>query len=172
MMDPITAVKTCFKKYFDFKGRARRSEFWWFVLFVVIISSALTFLSGLVPAVGYLSLAFGLAVVIPELAALTRRLHDTSRSGLWVLLLFLLAAGYYISFAVLFGPNLGMISETTDPMAMAATMVDAVQSSPVLATTMACFSLAALLLAIIVIIFAAIDSKWSENKYGPSPKYH
>ena len=172
MMDPITAVKTCFKKYFDFKGRARRSEFWWFVLFVVIISSALTFLSGLVPAVGYLSLAFGLAVVIPELAALTRRLHDTSRSGLWVLLLFLSAAGYYISFAVLFGPNLGMISETTDPMAMAATMVDVVQSSPVLATTMACFSLAALLLAIIVIIFAAIDSKWSENKYGPSPKYH
>ena len=32
MMDPVTAVKTCFKKYFDFKGRARRSEFWWLPL--------------------------------------------------------------------------------------------------------------------------------------------
>ena len=44
MMDPVTAVTTCFKKYFDFKGRARRSEFWWFALFVIICTSALTFL--------------------------------------------------------------------------------------------------------------------------------
>ena len=38
-MDFVTAVKTCFKKYFDFKGRARRSEFWWFMLATWIINA-------------------------------------------------------------------------------------------------------------------------------------
>lgn len=38
MMDPVTAVKTCFKKYFDFKGRARRSEYWWFMLATYIVN--------------------------------------------------------------------------------------------------------------------------------------
>lgn len=172
MMDPVTAVKTCFKKYFDFKGRARRSEFWWFALFVVIVSSVLSYLAGRVPAIGYLGFAFGLAVVIPELSALTRRLHDTNRSGWWVALLGLCIAGYYAAFAVLLGPNVEMLAGATDAMSMASTIVDAVQSSPTTATVMLCCSLGVILLTIINIIFAIIDSKWGENKYGPSPKYH
>ena len=159
MMDPVTAVKTCFKKYFDFKGRARRSEFWWFALFVVIVSSVLSYLAGL-------------AVVIPELSALTRRLHDTNRSGWWVALLGLCIVGYYAAFAVLLGPNVEMLAGATDAMSMASTIVDAVQSSPTTATVMLCCSLGVILLTIINIIFAIIDSKWGENKYGPSPKYH
>ena len=172
MMDPFTAVKTCFKKYFDFKGRARRSELWWFVLFVVIVSSVLTFLSGLVPAIGYLSLAFSLAVLIPQLAALTRRLHDTNHSGWWVALMVLCFLGYYGGFAYLLGPNIGSLANITDPMEFATTMVDSIQSSPVVSTVMMCCSLCALILFIVNIIFSVIDSKWGENKYGPSPKYN
>jgi len=171
MMDPVTAVKTCFKKYFDFKGRARRSEFWWFVLFVVLVSSVLTFLSGLVPALGYLSAIFGLAVLIPELSALTRRLHDTSHSGWWVVLIALCALGYYGCFAYILGPNIQNLASMTDPMELATAMVDSIQASPVVAGIMVCCSLGTLFFSLINLIFAVLDSKWGENKYGPSPKY-
>ena len=171
MMDPITAVKTCFKNYFDFKGRARRSECWWFALFVVIFTSILTYLSGLVPAIGYVSLAFSLAVVIPEIAALTRRLHDTGRGSWWVVLLILCSLGYYGCFAFLLGPNIENLANMTDPMEMAMAMADSVQASPGVATAMMACLVGTLILLIVLIIFAVFDSKWSENKYGPSPKY-
>ena len=76
------------------------------------------------------------------------------------------------AFAVLLGPNVEMLAGATDAMSMASTIVDAVQSSPTTATVMLCCSLGVILLTIINIIFAIIDSKWGENKYGPSPKYH
>ena len=174
MMDPVAAVKTCFKKYFDFKGRARRSEFWWFVLFVFIVSSALSYFGMLSPIVGYVSMAFCLAVLIPELSVLCRRLHDTGRGSWWVVLLALLLAGYYGSFATLVGSNFSNIAGATSPqdmMELAQKMADSVQSSPGLATTMVLCSLCAIILIIILIIFAVKDSNWGENKYGPSPKY-
>lgn len=174
MMDPVAAVKTCFKKYFDFKGRARRSEFWWFVLFVLIVSSVLSYFGMLSPIVGYVSMAFGLAVLIPELAVLCRRLHDTGRGSWWVVLLVLLWAGYLGSFATLIGSNFTALAESTNPqdvMAIAREMADSVQASPGLATTLVLCSLCAIILIIILIIFAVKDSNWGENKYGPSPKY-
>lgn len=169
-MDPVTAIKTCFKKYFDFKGRARRSEFWWFMLFLVVVSSVLTFLSGLVPAISYLSALFSLAVLIPELSALTRRLHDTGRSGWWVALIALFVLGFYGTFGYILGPNLAMMGDI-DPLGMAELVAGAIQGAPAAATVMACCSLGTLLLSIIILIFAILDSKWNANKYGPSPKY-
>lgn len=171
MMQPVEAIVTCFKKYFNFKGRARRSEYWWFILFVVVVSWVLTFLSGLFPVVGYLSMAVTLLLCIPQLAALTRRLHDTNHSGWWVLLMALGILGYYGSFAALLGSDIGMMAEMTDPMAMAGTIVDAIQANPVVATIMMCCSIVVIVLFIITLIFTIIDSKWGENKYGPSPKY-
>lgn len=174
MMDPVTAVKTCFAKYFDFKGRARRSEFWWFALFVVIVSSVLSFFGMLTPIVGYLSLAFSLAVLIPELAALCRRLHDTGRGSWWVALMALLIAGYYGSFATLIGNNFTELATATNPqdvMGMAQEMANSIQESPGLATVMMICSMGSILLALIMLIFTIKDSDWGENKYGPSPKY-
>lgn len=174
MMDPVTAVKTCFKKYFDFKGRARRSEFWWFVLFVIVVSSALSYFGLLFPWIGYVSLAFTIAVFIPELAALCRRLHDTNHGSWWAALLALLLVGYYGSFASILGSNFGEIASSNnmeDMMGMAQEMANSIQASPGLATTMAVCSLGALVVAIILIIFTVKDSHWGENKYGPSPKY-
>ena len=173
MMDLVTAVKTCFSKYANFKGRARRSEFWWFVLFVLIVNGVLLFLSGFMPWVGYLSLLFGLCVIVPQLAALTRRLHDSSRSGWWVVLFVVGMIIYYGSYAMLLGSHADMIlnSDSADPMELVQIMADAVQHSPTTAGIMMISSLCSLILALILIIFACFDSKWGENKYGPSPKY-
>jgi len=80
------------RKYAVFAGRARRREYWFYALFVVVISVVLTIadmMLGLYDAasgVGLLSCIFGLAVLIPSLAVGARRLHDTGRSGWWLLI--------------------------------------------------------------------------------------
>jgi len=90
-MDLQTSVKTCFKKYAVFSGRASRSEFWFFALFGLI--------GGLVTAVidtmilgytvenyGPTNIIFQIVIFIPYLAVGARRLHDINRSGWWQLI--------------------------------------------------------------------------------------
>jgi uncharacterized membrane protein YhaH (DUF805 family) len=72
------------KKYAVFSGRASRKEFWMFVLFSAIITIILGILDGVLNLKGILGLVYGLAVLIPSLAVMVRRLHDTNRSGGWV----------------------------------------------------------------------------------------
>lgn len=74
------------KKYAVFDGRARRTEYWMFVLFNIIISFVLGFVEGLVGGPGVIGMIYGLAVLIPGIAVSVRRLHDTSRSGWWLLI--------------------------------------------------------------------------------------
>ncbi len=69
-----------FKKYAVFEGRARRQEYWMFVLINFIISLVLATLS-----LGILETLYGLLVLIPSLAVSVRRLHDIDRSGWWML---------------------------------------------------------------------------------------
>jgi uncharacterized membrane protein YhaH (DUF805 family) len=69
------SIKTCFSKYADFNGRASRSEFWWWVLFVFLASAVLSIVHSA------LSGLFSLAVLLPNIAVGARRLHDTDRSG-------------------------------------------------------------------------------------------
>ncbi len=86
------AVKTCFRKYFDFSGRAMRSEYWWFYLFTILGSIVLSIVDLLVfgaeaaDSFSPLSSLFSLAVLLPTLAVAARRLHDTNRSGWWQLM--------------------------------------------------------------------------------------
>ena len=74
------------KKYAVFDGRARRQEYWMFVLFNIIIAFGLGFIEGLVGGPGVVGLLYSLAVFIPGLAVSVRRLHDTNRSGWWLLI--------------------------------------------------------------------------------------
>lgn len=80
------------KQYAVFKGRARRKEYWFFILFNLIASVVLTvidFMTGLLDAelgIGLLSGLYSLAVLVPSLAVTVRRLHDTDRSGWWLLI--------------------------------------------------------------------------------------
>ena len=76
------------KNYATFTGRARRKEFWMFALCNFLISILFGFLTTIVSVVWILSLLYSLAILIPSLAVTVRRLHDTSRSGLWFLIAF------------------------------------------------------------------------------------
>ncbi len=82
----------CLQHYADFNGRARRSEYWYFVLFNLIISFVIGFTFGVIagildmPALANLAYLWSLAVFIPGLAVSARRLHDIGRSGWWLLL--------------------------------------------------------------------------------------
>ena len=83
------AIAAGFANYFNFRTRASRSEYWYFMLFLVIVSVALSILELAIAGprdIFVLSSIFSLATLIPSLAALVRRLHDMGRSGWWVLL--------------------------------------------------------------------------------------
>lgn len=95
------AVKTCFSKYVDFTGRAPRSEFWWWVLFVIIVSVVLSIIDFSVLGAGesgisVLSSLWSLATLLPGLAVSVRRLHDTDRSGWWILIAFIPIIGFLV----------------------------------------------------------------------------
>lgn len=74
-MNFFSAIKTCFSKYATFEGRARRSEFWRWVLFAIIMG-----VLGFIPILGWI---ISLIMLLPNLAVAVRRLHDTGRSGWW-----------------------------------------------------------------------------------------
>ena len=73
------------KQYADFNGRARRSEYWYFTLFNILISFAIGFISVLIglPSLGAL---YSLAVLIPGIAVGVRRMHDVGKSGWFILI--------------------------------------------------------------------------------------
>jgi uncharacterized membrane protein YhaH (DUF805 family) len=77
------SISTCFTKYAAFNGRASRSEYWWWFLFTFLVSTG----TGLINET--LSALFSLGVMLPSLAVGVRRLHDTDRSG-WFLLLWVI----------------------------------------------------------------------------------
>ncbi len=80
------------KQYATFEGRARRKEYWFFVLFYVLVFLVLSAVDGVTgtynadAGVGLLGGLYILATLIPSLAVMVRRLHDTDRSGWWVLI--------------------------------------------------------------------------------------
>jgi uncharacterized membrane protein YhaH (DUF805 family) len=90
------------RKYAVFSGRSRRKEYWFFVLFVVIISIVLNIIDGLIGAydrsmgVGLLSTIFSLAILIPSIAVSVRRLHDINRTGWWILIALVPLVGWIV----------------------------------------------------------------------------
>ena len=94
------AIKTCFNKYANFSGRARRSEYWFFFLFCFIVYIVSSILDGIVFNVSWDSSGgpiywlSALALTIPSIAAVARRLHDTERSG-WRQLWSLTGIGFF-----------------------------------------------------------------------------
>lgn len=84
-VDFLTAIKLFFKNYTNFKGRASKSEYWWTVLF--------TFILGCIPVVGQIGALFCL---IPNIAIIIRRLHDTGKSGAYYFISLIPFAGVFI----------------------------------------------------------------------------
>ncbi len=105
------AVSTCFKKYATFSGRASRSEFWWFFLFIYVVGIILLVIDGVLgfqigaqevmignnptqlPGIGPLGLVWSLATLLPGIGVMVRRVHDSDKSG-WLVLL-----GYVLTLA-------------------------------------------------------------------------
>ena len=81
------AVASGFSNYVTFSGRACRSEYWYWVLFIIlceIVTSIIDYTIGINLMTGI----FGLVTLLPSLAVAVRRLHDIDRSGWWYLLMF------------------------------------------------------------------------------------
>jgi uncharacterized membrane protein YhaH (DUF805 family) len=114
------------KKYAVFDGRARRKEYWFFVLFNLIVALVLAFLDGMIgtfdaeTGYGVLSGVYMLAVIIPGIAVTIRRLHDSDRSGWWWLICFipLIGAIVLIVFMIIDG-TAGQNQYGPDPKAIA-----------------------------------------------------
>jgi uncharacterized membrane protein YhaH (DUF805 family) len=97
-MDNYLAV---LRKYVEFSGRAKRREYWMFVLVNLIISVILSFIDralGFTSETGFglLSGIYSLAVLLPSLAVTVRRLHDTGRSGWWILIALIPIVGWIV----------------------------------------------------------------------------
>ena len=99
--------KKVLSNYATFSGRARRTEYWMFILINIVISFVLGIVDYLLLGDdgGFLGLIYSLAILIPSIAVLVRRLHDTNRTGWWVLLAFIPLIGMLVLliFAVLEG---------------------------------------------------------------------
>lgn len=89
-MDFATAARTVLtQKYATFSGRAMRSEYWWYALFVLIVAIVLALVDRFVLGASVLGAIWSLATLIPSLAVAVRRLHDLDKSGWWLLLGFI-----------------------------------------------------------------------------------
>ena len=158
------------KRYADFSGRSRRMEFWMWQLFQIIVYVGITILmmlfgggmmltssdptamaavGGGVLIIGALYLIYILAVFIPSLAVAVRRLHDTNRSGWWILapvapyVLVIVAGGMAISSPDSIGAASGLI--------------------------LICMA-AVLILSLVLIVFYLLDGTRGPNRYGADPK--
>lgn len=121
-MDFVSAISTCMvKKYADFSGRASRSEFWFFTLFL--------FLAGFVSAIidmmilnfhpddiGPINLIVTVITLIPTIAVAARRLHDVNQSGWWqLIILTVIGIPVYLYWVISRGTN-GNNDYGTDPI--------------------------------------------------------
>jgi uncharacterized membrane protein YhaH (DUF805 family) len=148
------------KRYAEFSGRSRRKEYWMFVLFQVLINvvfyTLLALLGGSAIMMGgngggaamgggiivlsILMMVVGLGLIIPSIAVGVRRLHDTDRSGWWILAPL---AGYAVMF-----------------------VGAATQSGPIATIG----GLIALVLAITILVFMFLDGTVGPNRFGADPK--
>jgi uncharacterized membrane protein YhaH (DUF805 family) len=97
------AIRTCLRKYVDFTGRARRSEYWFFFLFTAIaglvgaiLDAIFGIRSDVYSGTGPIEGLIHLALLLPSLAVGARRLHDTGRSGWWLLIGLIPVVGWII----------------------------------------------------------------------------
>lgn len=151
------AVRSFWSNYANFKGRARRSEYWFIQLFLVLTNLAaavidLALMQGDVERFvangggGIVGLVWIVATIVPAVAVLVRRLHDTGRTGWWLL-------GVYIPVALLTGLSiLGDMESLQTLVAIGALAV------------------VAFVFNIVILVFAVLDSTPEENLYGASPK--
>ncbi|MBC7704683.1 MAG: DUF805 domain-containing protein [Rhodoferax sp.] len=103
------SIKLCFSKYADFNGRASRPEYWWFALFIFLASAVLSMVSNLLPGI------FAVATLLPSLAVAVRRLHDTERSGWWLLVGLVPVVGFIVLIVFMTQKTVGVTLSAPQP---------------------------------------------------------
>ncbi len=113
------------KKYTVFVGRARRKEYWMFFLFNILISIAISIVEAVLNTGSILGGIYGLAILLPAIGVSIRRLHDTNRSGWWLLISLVPLVGTIVLIVFLatdsqpgvnqYGPNPKESSPATSP---------------------------------------------------------
>lgn len=157
------AIASCFENFANFKGRSRRSEFWWFTLFQFLLGLAVSFIP-----IDYLSDVASLVCLVPSLAVATRRLHDTGHSGWW-LFFFYLGLIIFVFSTVMIFVNSGYRYSPDGNFYGNAHSLSEVSLFFVLTTLVS--GLYTLVMGIILLVFFCTDSDKETNKYGVSPKY-
>lgn len=161
-MTPVDwAKRPIVEKYTDFTGRAPRAEYWWYCLALIvayivlsIIESILGLKGMIVGIYGPLTALLWLATIVPGLAVSIRRLHDTNRSGWWILLPIV---PYCLAFALGGAAMMGGAAGGSS----AGMMVGAGIAGIFLLIGMVC--------AIVVLVFMVLPSTPGENRFGPNP---
>lgn len=148
MMSFSEAVSTCFRKYLVFSGRARRPEYWWFVLFILLASLVLVAIDiaifGIEGELQPLSDIFAVATLAPSFSAAWRRMHDVGRPG-------------YYNFAPLLPvPLFGLVFLFPDTSSGLQFMIPAVV-------------ILMILLSIRVFVLLVSRSEAGPNRFGPEP---
>lgn len=102
-MNMIEATRMCFQKYAKFQGRARRAEFWWFTLFLMLAGIGIDLVDRIILGfrlgeyeIGPIGALFAIATFIPAIAVGVRRLHDINRSGWWHLMFLVPIIGWIV----------------------------------------------------------------------------
>lgn len=159
-LDAKTAVKQALNQLFNFKGRARRSEFFWFVLAFLICNMALGLIyNSLMPILP--ATIVGIAMNIFVIPITARRLHDRNHSALLPILLFLIDAAFDIYMVVS-----GYIDDLQSVNGVDSA-VERIMTDPVIIG----LSLGAFITGVSLLVLILLDSDKQENRYGPSPKY-
>jgi len=151
-MTPVDWAKRPLQKYADFNGRAPRAEYWWYALALIIVAIVINIVESMIGLRGMLFGIYGpltgllwLATIVPGIAVGVRRLHDTNRSGWWLLL--------FVPYLVI----TAMLARS-----MAAGSLAAIGSFGLL-------SMVGLALCIVLLVFMVLPSSPGENRYGPNP---
>ena len=100
----VDAVKSGFSNYVNFQGRARRSEYWFWFLFTVLLGIVANLIDGILGIYLLAGLAT-LAIILPSIAVGVRRLHDTGRSGFWLFIALVPLVGAIVLIIFLIGDS-------------------------------------------------------------------
>lgn len=156
-MSFLAAIQSGFRNYVKFRGRASRSEYWWFFLFTVLLQ---TVTSSIDENLGNLA---GLVVFLPGLAVQVRRLHDTGRSGWWV-------GAFYASIGVLIVAVVTLIIDAAidfDELTGGDFLGDNVSGGS--AAFLGIAAIGVLVLFVVNVVFLCQRGQAAENRFGPPP---
>jgi uncharacterized membrane protein YhaH (DUF805 family) len=156
------AVSSVLSNYVTFAGRARRAEYWWFYLFTLLVGLATAVIDAVLNTafnneIGIVGTLTSLGLLLPTMAVTARRLHDTGRTGWWMLL----------PVVPLFATIL--VAAATAFVTLFSTDTDGGLAIGMSVLLVACV-LATLAAAVTLLVFLCLDSNPGPNKFGPSPK--